>query len=301
MSSKNKRCGFIAVIGAPNAGKSTLVNQLVGGKVAIVSDKVQTTRTRITGIVMHKDAQLVFVDTPGIFVPNKRLDRSMVQAAWEGVKEADCVALLVDASRKDPVKFASPILKRLQDHKKPAVLILNKVDLVKKENLLHLTQEFMQEYSFERVFMVSALKGNGIKDVLEYFSDQVPEGEYLFPEDDLTTIPMRLLAAELTREKIFEQLYQELPYSCTVETEVFDESDPNKWLIEQTIYVQREGQRSIILGHEGQQLKKIGMAARLDMNKQFGVPVHLSLFVKVRKEWQEDPERYRSLGLDFKA
>ena len=301
MKPEEKRCGFIAIIGAPNAGKSTLVNQLVGGKVAIVSDKVQTTRMRITGIVMHRGAQLIFVDTPGIFSPKKRLDRAMVHTAWEGAKEADGIALIVDIARANPVGFAQPILQALREQNKPTVLVLNKIDQVKKDTLLQLTQQFMQEFPFERVFMVSALKGQGTSDMLDYWAHMLPAGEYLYPEDDLTTLPMRLLAAEMTREKIFEQLYQELPYACTVETEVFDESSPEKWTIEQTIYVQRESQRAIILGHQGQQLKKIGMAARKDMQKQFGVPLHLALFVKVREEWQEDPERYRSLGLEYKV
>lgn len=298
---EEKRCGFVALIGAPNAGKSTLINQLIGGKVAIISDKVQTTRMRVTGITMHNKSQLIFVDTPGIFAPKKRLDRAMVHAAWEGVREADQVALLIDASRRDPLAFAAPILEKLQEQKKPAVLILNKVDLVKKEILLKMAQDFVHTFEFERVFMISALKNEGTAELLDHFSKNVPPGEYLYPEDDMTTMPIRLLAAELTREKIFEQLYQELPYACTVETETFDESNPEKWTIEQTIYVQRESQRAIILGHQGQQLKKIGMAARKDMQKQFGVPLHLALFVKVREEWLEDPERYRNLGLEYKV
>lgn len=296
-----KRCGFIALIGNPNAGKSTLTNQLVGGKVAIVSEKVQTTRMRVTGITKHKDSQLIFVDTPGIFEPRKRLDRAMVHAAWEGVRDADSVGLLVDVSKRDPLKSVQHIIEKLQEMKRDCVLILNKIDLIKKEALLKITQEFVQTFEFDSVFMISALKNEGVSQILDYFADKVPESEFLYPEDDMTTMPMRLLAAELTREKIFERLYQELPYACTVETEAFDESNPDKWTIEQTIYVQRESQRAIILGHKGQMLKEIGTAARKDMQVQFGVPLHLALFVKVREEWQEDPERYRAMGLEHKV
>lgn len=295
------RCGFIALIGAPNAGKSTLINRLVGAKVAIVSPKVQTTRTRINGIAMHNNAQLVFVDTPGIFEAEKRLDRSMVHAAFEGIKESDCVALLVDASRKAAFSRATKIMERLENVGKPVVLLLNKIDLVKKETLLELTTQFQAAFPFEQIFMISALKDDGVADVLNYFANVVPEGVYMYPEDELTSFPMRLLAAEITREKIFLQLHEEVPYSCTVETEAFDESNPNKWMIEQTIYVQRESQRAIILGHKGARIKAIGTAARKDMREQFDVPVHLSLFVKVRDAWQEDPERYRVWGLEYKV
>ena len=295
------RCGFIALIGAPNAGKSTLINQLVGAKVAIVSPKVQTTRTRITGIAMHDKTQLIFVDTPGIFEAEKRLDRSMVHAAWEGVKEADAVAFLVDASRKSPFSRAEQILEGLKDVGKPVVLVLNKVDLVQKDKLLELATQFQQAYEFAHIFMISALNNDGVPDLLNYFVEKMPPGVYLYPEDELTTMPLRLLAAEITREKIFLQLHQELPYSCTVETEAFDESDPAKWIIEQTIYVQRESQRAIILGHKGARIKAIGTAARKDMKEQFGVPVHVQLFVKVRDAWLEDPERYRIWGLEYKV
>jgi len=301
MTEETTRCGFIALIGAPNAGKSTLINQLVGAKVAIVSPKVQTTRTRVTGIAMHNNAQLVFVDTPGIFDPEKRLDRSMVHAAWEGVKEADCVALLVDAARKSAFSRATKILEGLKNVGKPVVLVLNKVDLVRKDVLLELATQFQQSFEFEHIFMVSALNNDGVPDLLDYFVSKVPEGVYLYPEDELTTMPLRLMAAEITREKIFLQLHQELPYSCTVETDVFDESDPEKWIIEQTIYVQRESQRAIILGHKGARIKAIGTAARKDMKEQFEVPVHLQLFVKVRDAWLEDPERYRIWGLEYKV
>lgn len=295
------RCGFIALIGAPNAGKSTLINRLVGAKVAIVSPKVQTTRTRINGIAMHNNAQLVFVDTPGIFDAEKRLDRSMVHAAFEGIKEADCIALLVDTSRKAAFSRAERIMERLQNVGKPVILLLNKIDLVKRETLLELTAQFQDAYPFERIFMISALKDDGVSDVLNYFAETAPEGVYMYPEDELTNFPMRNLAAEITREKIFLQLHEEVPYSCTVETETFDESNPEKWIIEQTIYVQRESQRAIILGHKGARIKAIGTAARKDMRDQFETPIHLALFVKVRDAWQEDPERYRVWGLEYKV
>ena len=295
------RCGFVALIGAPNAGKSTLINQLVGGKVAIVSPKVQTTRTRVTGIAMRGPAQIVFVDTPGIFNPSKRLDRSMVHAAWEGVKDADVVALLIDVSKKNPLAGAQDILEKLKEHDKPIILILNKIDLVPKDSLLALTAQFNQAFAFERTFMISALKNKGVDDLLDYLAAALPEDVWHYPDDELTTMPMRLLAAEITREKLFLKLYQELPYACTVETEIFDDKDPAKWLVEQTIYVQRDGQKAIILGKGGQQLKEIGMLARKDMQEQFGVPIHLQLFVKVRENWLDDPERYRPWGLEYKV
>ena len=292
--------GFVAIIGAPNAGKSTLVNQLVGHKVAIVSPKVQTTRMQIFGIALKEQTQIVFVDTPGIFEPKKRLDRAMVHSAWEGVKDADVTALLVDASKKNPFRSAEDVLKKLTGRPN-VVLILNKIDLVDKQKLLGFVTEFSEAFPFDKIFMISALKNDGVKDFMDYAADKMPEGPWHYPEDDITTMTQRLAAAEITREKIFLQLYQEVPYSCTVETEVFDESDPEKWNIEQTIYVEKETQRAIILGHKGAQIKKIGTAARKDMNEQFGTRVHLKLFVKVREDWQEDKERYLPWGLEYKA
>ena len=301
MSEIKTKCGFIALIGAPNAGKSTLTNQLVGAKVAIVSPKVQTTRTRVTGIAIHKNAQLIFVDTPGIFEAEKRLDRSMVHAAWEGAKDADVIGLMVDMSRKNPFAAAEKIFTKLGKQDKPVALILNKVDLVAREKLLELAEQFNNAYDFDKIFMISALNNDGVSDLMEYFVTKLPESVYLYPEDELTTMPMRLHAAEITREKIFLQLHEELPYSCTVETEAFDESDPEKWIIEQTIYVQRESQRAIVLGHKGARIKAIGTAARKDMRDQFGVAIHLQLFVKVRDGWLEDPERFRVWGLEYKV
>ena len=301
MTDKPTKCGFIALVGAPNAGKSTLTNQLVGAKVAIVSPKVQTTRTRVTGIAMYDSAQLIFIDTPGIFEAEKRLDRSMVHAAWEGANEADVIGVLVDVSRKNPMRHTQRILDGLTHTDKPIVLILNKIDLVARDRLLEVANEFYEAFKFEEIFMISALNNDGVEDFLKYAVKKAPEGVYLYPEDDVSTMPMRLQAAEITREKIFLQVHQELPYSCTVETEEFDESDPAKWLIKQTIYVQRESQRAIILGHKGERIKAIGTASRKDMVKQFGTPIHLELFVKVRDNWLDDPERYRPWGLEYKV
>ncbi len=294
-------CGYVAIIGPPNAGKSTLLNRLIGGKVAIVSPKVQTTRSRITGIAVEGKTQIIFLDTPGIFQPKKRLDRAMVHAAWEGARDADLVAVIVDASRSNPLLHVRDTLEKLKTEKKPTVLLLNKIDQIQKQKLLTLATQFSAAFPFDDIFMISAQNNDGVDDLRRYFIGKMPPGPWLYDEDEITTMPMRLLAAEITREKIFLQLHEELPYSCTVETENFDESDPEKWIIEQVIYVERESQRAIVLGHKGQRLKEIGTAARKDMKGQFGVPIHLSLFVKVRGNWQEDPERYRSMGLEFKV
>ena len=301
MNDKPTKCGFIALIGAPNAGKSTLTNQLVGAKVAIVSPKVQTTRMRVTGIAMHENAQLIFVDTPGIFEAEKRLDRSMVHAAWAGANEADVIGILVDCSRKNPMRDTQRILDGLKNVDKPVVLILNKIDVTPKDKLLTIANDFHEAFNFEEIFMISALNNDGVDSFLNYVIKKIPEGVFLYPEDEISTMPMRLQAAEITREKIFLQVHQELPYSCTVETEVFDESDPAKWVIKQTIYVQRESQRAIILGHKGERIKAIGTASRKDIINQFGRPVHLELFVKVRDNWQEDSERYLPWGLEYKV
>lgn len=301
MNDQPNKCGFVALIGAPNAGKSTLTNQLVGAKVAIVTPKVQTTRARVTGIAMQGNAQLIFVDTPGIFQPEKRLDRSMVQAAWEGANDADVIAVMVDVSRKNPMGDTQRILDGLKHVDKPVALILNKVDLVGKDRLLVVANQFHEAFNFDEIFMISALNNDGVDDFMAYAVRKIPEGVFLYPEDEISTVPMRLHAAEITREKIFLQVHQELPYSCTVETEEFNESDPAKWVIKQAIYVQRESQRAIILGHKGSRIKAIGTAARKDMVKQFGTPVHLELFVKVRDNWLEDPERYLTMGLEYKV
>jgi GTP-binding protein Era len=292
------RCGFVALIGAPNAGKSTLLNQLVGTKVSIVTHKVQTTRAIIRGIALHRGAQIVFVDTPGIFRPKKRLERAMVETAWGGARDADLVALLVDA-RKGLDEEASAIIDRLGEVRQPKALILNKVDTVRHDSLLALTAAANQRVAFERTFMVSALTGDGCGDLLDYFADAVPAGPWLYPEDQVSDLPMRNLAAEITREKLFLRLHQELPYASTVETEKWEERPDGSARIEQTIYVDRDSQRKIVLGKGGETVKAISMAARQELTEILERPVHLFLFVKVRENWADDPERYREMGLEF--
>ncbi len=300
------RCGFVAVLGAPNAGKSTLTNTLVGTKVSIVSPKVQTTRTRVRGIAMHGDSQVVFIDTPGIFRPKKRLERAMVAAAWSGLADADVVMLLIDTERATSTRGldddSRDIIETLKKHeRRDVVLVLNKVDLVSPPLLLKLAETLHQEGIFGEVFMVSALKERGTADILPYLAKMVPPGPYMFPEDDVSDLPMRLLAAEITREKVFLQLYQELPYSITVETEKWTDRKDGSIRLDQTIYVSRESQKSIVLGKGGAQIKKIGAASREELEELLEQKVHLFLFVKVREEWTEDRERYREWGLDFDA
>ncbi len=292
------KAGFIALIGAPNAGKSTLINQLVGTKVSIVTHKVQTTRAIVRGIAMHGSAQLVFVDTPGIFQPKRRLDRAMVDTAWGGARDADVIALLIDA-RKGIDEEAEKIMERLKDIKTPKVLILNKIDVTKREKLLKLAQAANEIIPFDETFMVSALKGDGVETILEHFSKLVPEGPWLFPEDQPSDLPLRILAAEITREKLFERLHQELPYISTVETEQWQQRKDGSARIEQTIYVERDSQKSIVLGKRGQTIKAISQAAREEIAEIIEAPVHLFLFVKVRENWADDPERYREMGLEF--
>jgi GTP-binding protein Era len=292
------RCGFVALIGAPNAGKSTLLNALVGSKVSIVSHKLQTTRALIRGIAIESQTQLIFVDTPGIFLPRRRLDRAMVTAAWAGAHEADLVGVLIDA-RNGVEDEAENILRKLGDVKTPRVLILNKIDLVSKEKLLTLANDANAAVSFEATFMVSALTGDGVKDLKAWLSQHLPGGPWLYPADQISEAPMRQLAAEITREKLFERLHQELPYHSTVETEVWKELRRGDIRIEQTIYVERESQRKIVLGKGGQTIKAIGEAARKDIAEIADAKVHLFLFVKVRENWGDDPERYRAMGLEF--
>ncbi len=292
------RCGFVALIGAPNAGKSTLLNALVGSKVTIVSRKVQTTRALIRGIAVEGHAQLIFVDTPGIFSPKRRLDRAMVTTAWGGAHDADLVALLIDA-RKGLDEEADAILERLAEVRQPKLLILNKVDLVAKETLLTLAKTANDKAKFEATFMISALKGDGVGDLKRWLAGRVPAGPWLYPADQMSDAPMRQLAAEITREKLFERLHQELPYHSTVETEVWKELRKGDIRIEQTIYVERESQRKIVLGKGGQTIKAIGEAARKEIAEIADAKVHLFLFVKVREGWGEDPERYRAMGLEF--
>jgi GTP-binding protein Era len=302
MASDNeaRRCGFVALVGAPNVGKSTLLNRIVGAKVSIVSPKVQTTRMRILGIVISEGAQIVFVDTPGIFSPRKRLDRAMVQAAWSGAADADLVVLMVDAKLgldADTQRIAS----RLKESKRPVLLVLNKIDLVKKQDLLTLTDELNREGKFVATHMVSARTGDGVNDLAGWIATHLPAGPWLFPEDQITDIPLRLLAAEITREKLFLQLQQELPYAVAVETEEWKEKGRGRGgiVIYQVIYVRRASQKAIVLGKGGQRIKAIGEASRQELTHLFERPVHLYLHVKIREKWIEDPERYRVLGLDY--
>jgi GTP-binding protein Era len=298
MADDSARCGFIALIGAPNAGKSTLLNALVGSKVSIVSRKVQTTRALIRGIAIEGQAQLIFVDTPGIFSPRRRLDRAMVTTAWTGAHDADLVGVLIDA-RNGIEDEAEDILRRLGDVKTPRVLILNKIDVVSKEKLLMLAKDANVAANFEATFMVSALTGDGVGDLKTWLAQRVRHGPWLYPADQISEAPMRQLAAEVTREKLFERLHQELPYHSTVETDVWKELRRGDVRIEQTIYVERESQRKIVLGKGGQTIKAIGEAARKEIAEIADAKVHLFLFVKVRENWGDDPERYRAMGLEF--
>ncbi len=292
------RCGFVALIGAPNVGKSTLVNALVGAKVTIVSPKVQTTRTLVRGIAMEGRSQLVFIDTPGIFAPRRRLDRAMVTSAWSGAHDADIVALLIDA-KSGIDEEADAILGRLGDVASRKLLILNKVDLVQKPKLLALAQEANGRAPFAATFMVSALTGDGIGEVKAWLAAQAPEGPWHYPEDQISDAPLRSLASEITREKLFNRLHQELPYRSTVETDSWKELRDGSVRIEQTIFVERESQRKIVLGKSGQSIKAIGAEARVEIAKIIDQPVHLFLFVKVREDWGDDPERFREMGLEF--
>ena len=292
------RCGFVALIGAPNVGKSTLVNALVGSKVTIVSPKVQTTRTLVRGIAMEGRAQLVFIDTPGIFAPRRRLDRAMVTSAWSGAHDADILALLIDA-KSGIDEEADAILGRLGDVGSRKLFILNKVDLVQKPKLLALAQEANGRAPFAATFMVSALTGDGIGEVKAWLAAQAPEGPWHYPEDQISDAPLRSLASEITREKLFNRLHQELPYRSTVETDSWKELRDGSVRIEQTIFVERESQRKIVLGKSGQSIKAIGAEARGEIAKIIDQPVHLFLFVKVREDWGDDPERFREMGLEF--
>ena len=293
-----QRCGFVAIIGAPNVGKSTLVNAMVGSKVTIVSPKVQTTRAIIRGIAIEGDAQLIFVDTPGIFAPRRRLDRAMVAIAWSGAHDADIVALMVDAKRGlDDETMA--IGEKLAGVAATKILIVNKVDLVAKPSLLGLVSEANARMKFVATFMVSAQSGDGVIEVKRWLAGHVPPGPWHYPEDQISDAPMRALAAEITREKIYLRLHQELPYRSTVETDVWKELRDGSVRIEQTIFVERESQRKIALGKGGQAIRSIGSEARREISKLIEKPVHLFLFVKVREGWADDPERYREMGLEF--
>jgi GTP-binding protein Era len=292
------RCGFVALIGAPNAGKSTLINALVGSKVSIVSHKVQTTRMLVRGIVIEGDAQIVVVDTPGIFAPKRRLDRAMVTTAWSGAHDADLTGLLIDA-RKGIDEETGAVLGKLAEVGGRKFLLLNKIDLVEKDTLLQLASAANARLPFAATFMISALNGSGIADVKIWLAQQVPPGPWLYPPDQISDAPLRQLAAEITREKLFARLHQELPYQSTVETTEWKELKDGSIRIEQTIYVERESQRKIVLGKGGQTIKAIGADARRDIAEAADTPVHLFLFVKVREGWGDDPERYREMGLEF--
>lgn len=294
------RAGFVAIVGAPNVGKSTLLNRLVGAKVSIVSPKVQTTRTRVLGICMEGASQVIFIDTPGIFKPRRRLDRAMVSAAWGGAAGADEVLLLVDAA-KGIDKDTAAIVEKLKKAGRPALLALNKIDLVKKPALLALAAELDQSGIFSDTFMISAATGDGVTDLMGFLAARVPAGPWLYPEDQLSDMPGRLTAAEITREQLYLQLHQELPYAMAVETEGWKEKDDGSVRIDLVVYVERASQKAIVLGKGGSRIKALGEAARKELEQILERRVHLFLFVKVRSNWGDDPERYRDLGLDFDA
>ena len=297
-AAQNAHCGFAAVIGAPNAGKSTLVNALVGAKVSIVTHKAQTTRARMRGIAIAGKSQIVLVDTPGIFTPKRRLDRAMVETAWTEAREADVAIIVVDAARGlDDV--VEPVFRQAGELAIPLVLALNKVDKIEKAKLLALAAEASKRLPFEQLFMVSALSGDGVEDLKAYLAGRMPHGPWLFPEDQIADAPLRQWAAEVTREKMFLRLHEEIPYSSTVETNDWKQLKDGSIRIEQTIFVERESQRKIVLGAKGQAIKQISMEARREIAEGIETPVHLFLFVKVRENWADDPERYREMGLEF--
>ena len=292
------RCGFVALIGAPNVGKSTLVNALVGAKVTIVSRKVQTTRALIRGIVIENNAQIILVDTPGIFSPKRRLDRAMVSTAWSGAHDADLVCVLLDA-KTGIDEEAEAILAKAASVNHDKILVINKVDIVQREKLLALAQAANERMTFVRTFMIAAISGDGVDDLRTTLAEMVPPGPFLYPEDQMSDAPMLQLAAEITREKIYRKLHQELPYQSTVETDKWEERKDKSVRIEQTIFVERESQRKIVLGAGGATIKSIGADSRKELAEILGVPVHLFLFVKVRENWGDDPDRYREMGLEF--
>jgi GTPase len=292
------RCGFVALIGAPNSGKSTLINALVGAKVAIVTHKAQTTRGPVLAIALQGKSQIILVDTPGIFQPKRRLDRAMSGAAWTRAAEADLAALVIDAERGID-RTLDPVFANLSEVKRPVVAVLNKIDLVARPELLHLAADLFMRHAFAQTFMISALTRDGVPDLKSYLAAAVPQGPLLYPEDQLTDAPLRQAAAEITREKLFLRLHDELPYSLTVETADWQDLADDSVRIEQTIYVMRDSQKKIVLGAHGATIKEISMAARKEIGEMIDAPVHLFLFVKVRERWGEDPERYREMGLDY--
>jgi GTP-binding protein Era len=292
------RCGFVALVGAPNAGKSTLLNALVGAKVSIVTHKAQTTRAQIRGVVTDEAVQVVFIDTPGIFQPKRRLDRAMVASAWTGAGDADMVAFIVDAERGITDELEG-LIAGLENIRQPKVLVLNKIDLIKREKLLALSEELNKRLTFEATFMISATQGSGVADFMRWTRQHVPEGPWHFPEDQLTDLTLALTAAEVTREKLFLRIHDEIPYNVTVETERFEVQKDGAYKINQVIYVTRDSHKKIVLGAGGQTIKAIGAEARKELMGMFDTPVHLFLFVKVREKWGDDPERYREMGLDW--
>ena len=296
------RAGFVALIGEPNAGKSTLLNRMVGAKVSIVTHKVQTTRARIRGIAMEGEAQIVFVDTPGLFRPRRRLDRAMVKAAWGGAADADIVVLLIEAHR-GLTEGVQAILDRVAAEfpkGKPVALAINKIDRVKAETLLKLTEEMNAAYPFAKTFMISAERGHGVGDLKAWLGAELPEGTWFYPEDQIADLPLRMIAAEVTREKLTLRLHEELPYQLTVETERWEEKTDGSARIDQIVYVARAGHKGIVLGHKGETIKAVGQAARAELMEFLERPVHLFLQVKVRENWQEERERYSEMGLEFK-
>ncbi len=298
MLDQGGRCGFVALIGAPNAGKSTLLNALVGSKIAIVTHKVQTTRSRLVGVAVHDDAQMIFVDTPGIFEAKKRLERAMVAAAWEGANDADIIIFMVDATRKieDSTRI---IAEGLKESSKKAILVLNKIDLVKRDTLLAKTLELNELGEFEETLMISATTGNGLAGLQDKIALNLPKGPWLYPEDHLTDITERLLASEITREKFFLRFHDELPYATTIETERWRDLKDGSVRIEQIIYVERDSQKAMVIGKGGKGLKAIGTQAREELEELLDRKVHLFIFVKVRKGWSDDKERYLNMGLDW--
>lgn len=298
LAGENTRCGFVALVGAPNAGKSTLLNSLVGTKVSIVTHKAQTTRAQIRGVVTEGEGQIIFIDTPGIFAPKRRLDRAMVDAAWTGAGDADFVALIVDAERGITPELEA-LLEGLENIPHDKILVFNKVDLIKRETLLGLSERLNGMVRFQRTFMISALKGSGVKDMLDWCLTRIPLGPWHFPEDHLTDLTLAITAAEVTREKLFLRIHDEIPYNTTVETEKFTIQKDGSYRIDQVIYVTRDTHKKIVLGAGGQTIKSIGAEARKELMEIFETPVHLFMFVKVREKWGDDPERYREMGLEY--
>jgi GTPase len=297
------RCGFVALIGAPNAGKSTLMNALVGEKVTIVTRKAQTTRSTVRGVVTRGEAQIVFVDTPGLFAPKRRLDRAMVASAWGAAADADVLALLIDAKKEAAHSAVSEeteaILEALKQSRKPKLLVLNKIDAMERTKLLELSARLNAAFRFDETFMISAMTGDGLDRLFDRLAVLIPPGPWLYPEDQIAEAPIRSLAAEITREKLIERLHDELPYQATVETDSWKDQPDGSARVEQTVFVIREGHRKIVIGEGGRTIKAIGTAARKDIAEAHGANVHLFLHVKVRENWLDDPERYRAMGLDF--